>query len=152
MPKRRRSELRQRCLDLVGEESLVFAEGYDAALIGIGWREGIPIAVYDRQGVIAILCRHDGMSPEDADEFFEFNVGVLLLLDRAGICCSAGSACTAGSIHPSHVLRAMGFSTERARGSLRFSFSRFNTEQEVDKALYELTKAVEKLRTATVEV
>ena len=78
--------------------------------------------------------------------------GVLLLLDRAGICCSAGSACTAGSIHPSHVLRAMGFSTERARGSLRFSFSRFNTEQEVDKALYELTKAVEKLRTATVEV
>lgn len=78
--------------------------------------------------------------------------GVLLLLDRAGICCSAGSACTAGSIHPSHVLRAMGFSTERARGSLRFSFSRFNTEADVDKALAHLPQVVEKLRTAPVGV
>ena len=95
MPKRRRSELRQRCLDLVGEESLVFAEGYDAALIGIGWREGIPIAVYDRQGVIAILCRHDGMSPEDADEFFEFNVAGAWLGEATPIfvdCINPGSS------------------------------------------------------------
>ena len=71
---------------------------------------------------------------------------LLILLDKAGICASAGSACTAGSIHPSHVLTAMGFSTERARGSLRFSFSRFNTEAEVDQALTALKSAVEKLR------
>ncbi len=73
---------------------------------------------------------------------------LLLLLDRAGVCCSAGSACTAGSIHPSHVLRAMGCSTERARSSLRFSFSRFNTEAEVDDAVRIVSAAVEKVRSA----
>lgn len=71
---------------------------------------------------------------------------VLMLLDRAGICCSAGSACTAGSLHPSHVLKAMGFSNDRARGSLRFSFSRFNTEAEVDRALHTLPRVISKLR------
>jgi cysteine desulfurase len=72
--------------------------------------------------------------------------GMLMLLDQRGICCSAGSACTAGSLEPSHVLKAMGFSSERARGSLRFSFSRFNTEAEVEQALQIIPKAVEKLR------
>jgi cysteine desulfurase len=69
-----------------------------------------------------------------------------MLLDQKGICCSAGSACTAGSLEPSHVLRAMGYSNERARGSLRFSFSRFNSEVEIDQALYIIPRAVEKLR------
>ena len=72
--------------------------------------------------------------------------GMLMLLDQRGVCCSAGSACTAGSLEPSHVLKAMGFSSERARGSLRFSFSRFNTEAEVDLALQIIPNAVEKLR------
>jgi len=72
--------------------------------------------------------------------------GMLMLLDQRGICCSAGSACTAGSLEPSHVLKAMGFPTERARGSLRFSFSRFNTEAEVDLALQIIPNAVQKLR------
>jgi len=72
--------------------------------------------------------------------------GMLMLLDQRGVCCSAGSACTAGSLEPSHVLKAMGFPTERARGSLRFSFSRFNTEAEVDLALQIIPNAVEKLR------
>jgi cysteine desulfurase len=72
--------------------------------------------------------------------------GMLMLLDQRGICCSAGSACTAGSLEPSHVLRAMGFSNERARGSLRFSFSRFNSEVEVEEALRIIPNSVEKLR------
>jgi cysteine desulfurase len=72
--------------------------------------------------------------------------GMLMLLDQKGICCSAGSACTAGSLEPSHVLRAMGYSNERARGSLRFSFSRFNSEAEIDQALHVIPRAVEKLR------
>ncbi len=72
--------------------------------------------------------------------------GMLMLLDQKGICCSAGSACTAGSLEPSHVLRAMGYANERARGSLRFSFSRFNTETEIDQALHTIPQAVEKLR------
>jgi cysteine desulfurase len=74
--------------------------------------------------------------------------GLLILLDHKGVCCSAGSACTAGSLEPSHVLKAMGFSTERARGSLRFSFGRFNTEEEVSAAASILVTAVEKVRAA----
>jgi cysteine desulfurase len=72
--------------------------------------------------------------------------GALLLLDERGICCSAGSACTSGSVHPSHVLKAMGFSNERARASLRFSFGRFNTEAEVDEALKIVPAIIAKLR------
>jgi cysteine desulfurase len=72
--------------------------------------------------------------------------GMLMLLDQRGICCSAGSACTAGSLEPSHVLKAMGHSNDRARGSLRFSFSRFNSEAEVAQALQIIPIAVEKLR------
>lgn len=70
----------------------------------------------------------------------------LILLERAGVCASAGSACMTGSLAPSHVLRAMGFSTERARRSLRFSFSRLNTAQEVAKAVEIVAKTVKKLR------
>src|SRR5260221_611290 len=73
---------------------------------------------------------------------------LLMLLDQKGVCCSAGSACTAGALEPSHVLRAMGFSTERARASLRFSFGRFNTEQEVSSAIGSLETAVVKVRCA----
>jgi len=72
--------------------------------------------------------------------------GAVILLDRAGICVSAGSACMTGSLAPSHVLRAMGFSTERARGSLRFSFSRLNTAPEVSKAVEIVAKTIKKLR------
>ena len=75
--------------------------------------------------------------------------GMLLLLDQRGICCSAGSACTAGSLEPSHVLKAMGYSNDRARGSLRFSFSRFNTEAEVDHSLQIIPAAIERLRSLT---
>ena len=75
---------------------------------------------------------------------------VLMLLDKQGICCSAGSACTTGSPHPSHVLRAMGFATDRARSSLRFSFSRFNTKAEVAKALEILPGVISKLRKMTL--
>jgi cysteine desulfurase len=75
--------------------------------------------------------------------------GMLLLLDQRGICCSAGSACTAGSLEPSHVLKAMGYSNDRARGSLRFSFSRFNTEAEVDLSLQIIPAAIERLRSLT---
>jgi cysteine desulfurase len=74
--------------------------------------------------------------------------GLLMLLDQKGVCCSAGSACTAGSLEPSHVLKAMGFSTERAQASLRFSFGRFNTEEEVSSVIGILATAVDKVRSA----
>lgn len=71
---------------------------------------------------------------------------MLVLLDKASLCASAGSACTAGSLHPSHVLTAMGFSTERARCSLRFSFGRFNTPAQVARGLDIVVQAAKKLR------
>lgn len=71
---------------------------------------------------------------------------VLALLDQKGICCSAGSACRTGSVAPSHVLRAMHLSDERARASLRFSLGRFNTDAQVDKALQIVPAVIAKLR------
>ena len=86
--------------------------------------------------------------PNTANLFFPEidGEGMLVLLDKAGLCASAGSACTAGSLHPSHVLTAMGFPSERARGSLRFSFSRFNTEEQIDRGLEVVQHAIERLR------
>jgi cysteine desulfurase len=72
--------------------------------------------------------------------------GALMLLDERGICCSAGSACTSGSVHPSHVLKAMGFSNHRARSSLRFSLGRFNTDEQVAFACAAVPEVIGKLR------
>ncbi len=72
--------------------------------------------------------------------------GILMLLDQAGICASSGSACTTGSLDPSHVLTAMGCSAARARASLRLSLSTYNTESEVDYVIQQLPPIIEKLR------
>jgi cysteine desulfurase len=72
--------------------------------------------------------------------------GMLINLDLAGIACSTGSACTSGSIDPSHVLSAMGIPREKAFGSIRFSFSRYNTLEEVDHALNLLPGIVERMQ------
>jgi cysteine desulfurase len=70
----------------------------------------------------------------------------LTLLDRHYICCSAGSACRTGAQDSSHVLLAMGLSAERARGGLRFSFGRFNSEDEVGQAIEIVPRVIHKLR------
>jgi cysteine desulfurase len=70
----------------------------------------------------------------------------LILLDRNQVCCSAGSACKTGSAEGSHVLRAMHLGDERAKASLRFSFGRFNAEDDVQNASRIVSKAMEKLR------
>jgi len=74
----------------------------------------------------------------------------LLLLDRHGICCSAGSACRTGSQEASHVLRAINPNGDGARRSLRFSFGRFNSEAEIDRAIEIVPKVIEKLREPAV--
>ena len=71
---------------------------------------------------------------------------LLLLLDAKGICASSGSACTSGSLDPSHVLLAIGRPHEVAHGSLRLSLCEWNTEEEVDIILREVPKVVEYLR------
>ena len=70
----------------------------------------------------------------------------LLLFDKEGLCCSAGSACSSGSINPSHVLTAMGISRDEARASLRFSLGRTTTGADIDRALDIIPGIVAKLR------
>jgi cysteine desulfurase len=70
----------------------------------------------------------------------------LLLFDQEGLCCSAGSACSSGSINPSHVLTAMGVARDEARASLRFSLGRTTTEADIDRALEIIPRIIRKLR------
>ncbi len=71
---------------------------------------------------------------------------MLILLDESGFCCSAGSACHTASVHPSHVLEAMGYDAQHAASTLRFSFSRFNNTPEVETAAAAVIAAASKLR------
>ncbi len=86
--------------------------------------------------------------PNTCNIAFEFieGEGMLLLLNREGIACSSGSACASGSLEPSHVMRAMNIPYTAAHGALRFSLSRENTDEDVDRVLEALPKIVEKLR------
>ncbi len=86
--------------------------------------------------------------PNTTSVAFQYVEGesILLMLDAFGICASSGSACTSGSLEPSHVLRAMGVPFTYAHGSIRFSLSRFNTEAEVDLVIKELPPIIKRLR------
>ena len=86
--------------------------------------------------------------PNTSNISFEYVEGesILLMLDQFGICASSGSACTTGSLEPSHVLRAMGVPYTAAHGSIRFSFSVYNTDAEVDKVLEVLPPIIRRLR------
>lgn len=74
--------------------------------------------------------------------------GMLILLDQAGIACSAGSACHTGALHSSHVLEAMGVSARDAACTLRFSFSRFNTKADAEEAAHAVIESAHKMREA----
>ena len=86
--------------------------------------------------------------PNTANIAFDFveAEAVLMLLDQVGICASSGSACTTGSLDPSHVLSAMGVTPMRALGSLRFSLGIYNTDADVDYLLTHLPPIIDKLR------
>ncbi|MBI3591996.1 MAG: cysteine desulfurase NifS [Nitrospirae bacterium] len=86
--------------------------------------------------------------PNTTNMSFEYVEGeaILLRLDEFGICASSGSACTSGSLEPSHVLRAMGVPFTAIHGSIRFSLSRYNTEEEIDKVLETLPPIIKELR------
>ena len=86
--------------------------------------------------------------PNTTNVSFEYVEGeaILLLLNQFGICASSGSACTSGSLEPSHVLRAMGVPYTAAHGSVRFSLSRYNNDDEVDFILEKLPPVITRLR------
>ena len=86
--------------------------------------------------------------PNTVSIAFEYVEGeaILLLLSEKGICASSGSACTSGSLEPSHVLRAMGVPFTCAHGSIRFSLSRFTTDEEIDTVIRELPPIIRRLR------
>ena len=86
--------------------------------------------------------------PNTTSIAFEYVEGesILLLMDEFGICASSGSACTSGSLEPSHVLRAMGVPFTAAHGSIRFSLSTYNTEEEIDVIIEKLPPIIKRLR------
>jgi cysteine desulfurase len=90
----------------------------------------------------------DPRLPNTANIAFDYveAEAVLMMLDQLGICASSGSACTTGSVDPSHVLSAMNVGPMRARGSVRFSLGLYNTEAEVDYLLKHLPNVIAKLR------
>lgn len=86
--------------------------------------------------------------PNTTNISFEYVEGeaILLMLNEEGICASSGSACTSGSLEPSHVLRAMGVPFTFAHGSVRFSLSVYNTKQEIDRVIEVMPKVIARLR------
>jgi cysteine desulfurase len=86
--------------------------------------------------------------PNTSNISFEFVEGeaILLLMDEYGICASSGSACTSGSLQPSHVLRAMGVPFTMAHGSVRFSLSIYNTDEEIEFVIDKMPDIIKKLR------
>jgi cysteine desulfurase len=86
--------------------------------------------------------------PNTANISFEFIEGeaILLLLNEIGIAASSGSACTSGSLEPSHVIRAMGVPFTAAHGSIRFSLSHYNTQKDIDFTLEHMPEIVDRLR------
>ncbi len=86
--------------------------------------------------------------PNTTSIAFEFVEGeaILMLLSEHGICASSGSACTSGSLEPSHVLRAMGVPFTCAHGSIRFSLSRYTTDAEIDTVIKEMPPIISRLR------
>ncbi|MBL8449246.1 MAG: cysteine desulfurase NifS [Dechloromonas sp.] len=86
--------------------------------------------------------------PNTCNIAFEYIEGeaILLLLNKLGIAASSGSACTSGSLEPSHVMRAMGIPYTAAHGTIRFSLSVYNTEEEIDRVIAAVPPIIEQLR------
>ncbi|MBE9141630.1 cysteine desulfurase NifS [Planktothrix mougeotii] len=106
------------------------------------------------QGLLAKIpnCEVNGHPiqrlPNTSNIGFKYIEGeaILLSLNQYGICASSGSACTSGSLEPSHVLRALGLPYSVLHGSIRFSLSRYTTDEEIDTVLKVMPEIVERLR------
>ena len=74
MSRRMNSLPRKRCIGLSPDDPFLFADGYDEAILGITWHNGVPLVVYSTSAILTILRRRDRMTRIEADEFFEFNI------------------------------------------------------------------------------
>lgn len=111
-------------------------------------RDKLEKGIVDRIGDCFVTGDRDNRLPNTSNIAFSFIEGeaILLHLDRAGIAASSGSACTSGSLEPSHVMRAMDVPFTAAHGSIRFSLSRDTTAAEIDSVLEVLPPIVQVLR------
>lgn len=111
-------------------------------------RDRLEKGLLQRIGNCMVTGDVENRLPNTANVAFEFIEGeaILLLLNKAGVAASSGSACTSGSLEPSHVLRAMKVPYTAAHGAIRFSLSRDNTDEDVDRVLDAAPPIIEKLR------
>lgn len=111
-------------------------------------RDRLETEILKRVPNCAINGVRDHRLPNTTSIGFEYVEGeaILLMMDEFGICASSGSACTSGSLEPSHVLRAMGVPFTSAHGSIRFSLSVYNTLEEIDLVIEKLPPIIERLR------
>ncbi len=111
-------------------------------------RDRLEKGLLQRIGNAFVTGDAESRLPNTANIAFEYieGEGILLLLNKEAIACSSGSACTSGSLEPSHVLRAMKVPYTAAHGAIRFSFSRENSDEDVDRVLDTMPAIVEKLR------
>ncbi len=111
-------------------------------------RDHLEESVLEKIPSVRINGDREHRLPNTSNISFEYIEGesILMLMDLHSICASSGSACTTGSLEPSHVLRAMGIPYTAAHGAIRFSFSRYNSMEEVDFLMEKLPSAIEKLR------
>lgn len=125
-------------LAALGEEAIRVRDLRDRLENGLLQRIGSSFVTGDRDSRLPNTCNI-------AFEYVE-GEGILLLLNKEGIAASSGSACTSGSLEPSHVLRAMNIPYTAAHGAIRFSFSRENREEDVDRVLEVLPPIIARLR------
>ena len=113
-----------------------------------GLRDRLEKGLLQRIGNAFVTGDTENRLPNTANVAFEYIEGeaILLFMNREGIAASSGSACTSGSLEPSHVLRAMNVPYTAAHGAIRFSFSRENGETEVDRVLEAMPQIIERLR------
>ncbi len=111
-------------------------------------RDKLEKGIKDQLSSILINGENSDRLPNTSSVSFEYVEGeaTLLLLDMAGIATSSGSACTTGSAEPSHVLQAMGIPPVTSRGTIRFSLSRYNTEDEIDYIIEKLVPIIKRLQ------
>lgn len=113
-----------------------------------GLRDRLERGILEQIPEVRINGDLENRLPNTSSVSFEYIEGesILMLLDRLNICASSGSACTTGSLEPSHVMRAMGLPYTAAHGTIRFSLSKYNTAEEIDFVVESLPPIIARLR------